>query len=502
MTGAEEPAPRAMRRPPAGVSIALALGLAGTVAMYALAEDARRDAERAAAQRQAVLDFVTRDILGQADPYRNPHATAALPLIEAVERAAAGIDAAVADPASAAAVHALVAAVFFAHDRHADAIAQYERAREIYRSLDAPPAAELVAVETGLCDVHRIAGALAAAEDACQAAHARAAATGAARDVATLKLGQLRGEQGRDEESLALLRPLLAADAFAGEPRLRGELHWAMGLSERGLGRYAAARRHFEALLAQQPGDGVPGTWTAWAYNSLGSVQASIGDYDAAEATLLEARRIFAATQGTGQVEAQMPNIWRGEIRLRRGEWAEAAAMQQALLEAWAPALGPEHPLWLKAQANLAWARAEAGQRREARAALDEALAARAKVLDPSGTAVAVRAIRWTRAAQALGADAEAAQLLGIVDAALAREYPGAHPVRAEAECLHARQALAAGGRDAALARAKACATMLSDFVDERHPLAVEARALVARADALRPVRRESARSPAARSGP
>lgn len=469
-------------RLPFAVGIALALGLAGTAAMYAVAERARDAAEREAEQRRAVIDFVTRDILGQADAYRNAHADPALPLIDAIERAAAGVDERLTDPAAAAAVHAMVAAVFFTHDRHADAVDHYDRARELYRSLDLPPAAALVAVETGLCDVHRIAGNLGRAQEACLAASSRAAASGKGRDLATLKLGQLRGEQGLDEESLAQLRPLLAADAFAGDPKLRAELHWAMGLAERGLGRYAAARRHFDALLALQPGDGIPSTWTAWAYNSLGSVQASLGEYDEAEATLLEARRIFDATQGAGQVEAQMPNIWRGEIRLRRGQWDEAAALQQGLLDAWRPALKPGHPLWLKAQANLAWAQAESGRTAEAQAALDAALRERESVFGRPGDEVAVRAMRWTRAALALGAEAQVDALLAIIDTALVREFPRAHPVRAEAECLHARRALDRGDPPLARSRAKACVDMHARFFDRGHPLAVEAHALLAEA--------------------
>lgn len=473
---------RGRRRLLVAVTVAFALGLAGTITMYAAAEKSRRAAVREGVQREAVLQFVIEDILGQADPYRNKHATAGLPLIEAVERAAQTVGSKIDDPVAAAAVHAMVARVYFAHDRHADAIDQYALARDLYLSLGDAPIDQLVVVETGLCDVHRIVGDLAAAEDACLSAHARTGSGSASAELATLKLGQLRGEQGRDAEALGLLQPLLAADAFSGEPRLRGELHWAMGLAERGLGRYPAARRHFEALLSQQPGDGVPGTWTAWAYNSLGSVQVSIGDYDAAEATLLEARRIFSQSQGDSQVEAQMPNIWRGEIRLRRGQWEEAAAIQEALLEAWTPSLTPSHALWQKARANLAWAQAEAGRRDQARAALDEALRQRAILVGGRDAAATVRAMRWARAAMALGADEDAAELLAIVDESIATTYPAVHPVRAELECLRARQAVATGRRDEGRKHARACADMLAEFVDERHPLAVEARGLLSEA--------------------
>src|SRR5690606_37709742 len=231
------------------------------------------------------------------------------------------------------------------------------------------------------------------AQEACDAALAHAAGAGAAqRDLAMLKMGQLRGEQGQEEASLALLRPLLEAGAFADRPRLRGELYWGLGLAERGLGNYQAARGHFEALLSVDRGNAAPDTWTAWALNSLGSILVSTGDFDAAEATLVQARDLFQASQGSGQVEAQMPNIWRGEIRLRRRQWDEAAGIQESLLEAWRPTLRPGHPLLLKAEANLAWARAEAGQAQAARDALQRALEDRTTTFDGPGDGAAVRA--------------------------------------------------------------------------------------------------------------
>ena len=485
---------RGRRRLLVAVSATLCLGLAGTGAMYASAEQARQAAERQFRERQAVLAFVTDDILGQADPYRNPHAGPGLTLLDAVERAAQRVDARVSDPAAAAAVHAMVGSVFFAQDRHADAIAQYEHARSLYRRLGDDWA--LATLDTALCDVHRIAGDLAAAEGACRSALRRADLSGQGRALAVLKLGQLRGEQGRDAESLALLEPLLAADAFAAEPRLRGELHWALGLAHRSLGRYGPARRQFEALLALQRDGAAAGTWAAWAYNSLGSVLVRTGDFDAAERTLLQARRLFQATQGAGQVEAQMPNIWRGEIRLHRGQWREAIRMQEALLDAWRPTLGPDHALWLKAEANLAWAEAESGLREAATGRLHAALRDRAVVFDRPGDHVAVRTMRWTRAALALGPDAPTAELFAILDAALPREFPGSHPVRAEADCLRARWALQRREAGEARDHAAACLRMLAGFVGQSHPLSVEARDLLAAAGSPPPTQA----TPAARA--
>src|SRR5690606_24956006 len=262
--------------------------------------------------------------------------------------------------------------------------------------------------------------------------------------------------------------------------RLRGELYWGLGLAERGLGNYQAARGHFEALLSVDRGNAAPDTWTAWALNSLGSILVSTGDFDAAEATLVQARDLFQASQGSGQVEAQMPDIWRGEIRLRRRQWDEAAGIQESLLEAWRPTLRPGHPLLLKAEANLAWARAEAGQAQAARDALQRALEDRTTTFDGPGDGAAVRAMRWARAAIALGDRDAAGALLAIADSRLEAEFPRHHPVTAEAACMHAHLALQRGERGVAQARAAECARTLAAFVPDGHPLAVEAHALVA----------------------
>ena len=462
------------------VSVALAAGLAGTATMYSRAEQARRQAEDQARQRQAVLDFVTGDILGQADPYAQAGGGARIPLLTAVERAAARVDAQLADdPASAAAVHAMVGSVYFAQDRHPEAIARFDRARALYRGLGQAQAGALTRVETQLCDVHRIAGDLARAGQACQSAWQRARRSGDDLALATLKLGQLRGEQNRDRESLALLRPLLAAGAFRDDHKAQGELRWALGLAERGLGRFEAARGHFEVLLALYSASGGRSTWTAWALNSLGSVLVETGEYDKAETLLVEARRIFGSTQGAGQVEAQMPDIWRGEIRLRRQQWDEAATIEQALIEAWRGALKPDHPLLLKATANLAWAEAAGGRHAAARARLDAAMRDRAVVFDRPGARIAQRTARWARAALALGDDARAGELLRLLDAALVREYPDAHPLRGEAACLQARWSLARGEHVRAREHAQACSTMLAGFLDAGHPLRQEALALL-----------------------
>jgi len=502
---------------------ALCLGLVASLLLYSRAEKARRQAEEQAQQRQAVLDFVTRDILGQADPYAKAGG-AGISLREAVERASTHVDQRLReDPAAAAAVHAMVAAVDFAQDRHDAAIAAYKRAGALYRQAGDGHAAARVRVDTGLCDVQRIAGRLEEAEASCGSALRLARATGAELDFATLKLGQLRTEQGRYPEAQRILRPLLEGQAFAGDDNAQGELRWSLGLCARNLGHYAAARSHFEALLALYRKSGTDSTWTAWAYNSLGSVMFETADYARAETTLLAARRIFADTQGAGQVEAQMPNIWRAEIRLQRGQWREAADFEAALLAAWST-LAPQHALRQNALASLAWAQAEAGDAVAARALLERAWRDRAKVFGTPGTRIATRTLRWTRAALALGDAERAGELLRIADAAIAREVPDPHPLRGEALCTRARWQLATGNGNGAARSAEACVRMLLRFHPATHPLVRQARVLAAaaRTEGARAakatvagsprsastgwpvtrVRRESARSPAARCSP
>ncbi|HVI59428.1 MAG TPA: tetratricopeptide repeat protein [Luteimonas sp.] len=479
----------------------LALGLAGTFAMYAAAQTARREAEGRARQHQAVLDFINRDIFGQGDAYDDAATPPGISLSAAVERAAARVDRRLHDdPASAAAVHAMVGSVLFARDRHAAAVAEFERARALYRALPGEQGADLARVEAGLCDVHRIAGDLRSAEQACLSALAHARRANADVPYATLKLGQLRTEQGRYTEARALLGPLLSANAFTGDTRSLGELRWALGLCARNTGRFDDALRHFQALLALYRQGGRDSTWLGWAYNSLGSVMVEKGDYADAEAMLLEARDRFSRTQGAGQVEAQMPNIWRAEIRLRQGRWQEAAALQQSLLDAWQGTLKPMHPLRLLAEANLAWAEARGGSRASAQARLDAAWRDRGVVFDPHSR-IAERTSRWVRVALALGDAAATDELLDLLDDALSREFPAPHPLRAEAQCLHAHRAMQRGDRRDARVRALACRAMLSPFVPPGEPRLQEAEALLAARGPM-PARRESGRIRAARSGP
>jgi non-specific serine/threonine protein kinase len=478
--------------------VLLGVGLVGALAMYSMADDARRDAENQARRHQAVLEFVNQDILGQGDAYGSDGTPPDLTLLAAVQRAAKHVDQRLGDdPASAAAVHAMVGAVLFARDQHAAAIGELERARALYDTAGAGNDAALTRVETALCDVRRIASDFAQAEDACMAAWTRAQRSGAEMAFATLKLGQLRTEQGRYADADALLQPLLRADAFRGQTKSQGELRWALGLGARNSGRFDEARSHFQALAALYREAAPDSTWMGWAYNSLGSVMVETGDYANAETTLLAARQAFARTQGAGQVEAQMPNTWRAEIRLRQGRWREAAAMQQALLEAWRGTLRPGHPLRLLAEANLAWAEAAAGQGIAARARLDAALRNRAVVFDGPGDRIVERTLRWIRAALALGDQAAAGELLRVLDAGLAREYPGPHPMRAEALCLRAQWSAASGEQVQAREHASACLAMLARFLAPGHPRLREAEGLFAT-----PVRPGSARSPAARSGP
>lgn len=472
---------RSRRRLWLATATASALGLLGMLGMYAYAEGERRNAERNARQRQALIDFVTRDILAQADPYESANGGTGMSVRQAVENAAARVDRRFGrDTQAAAAVHELIGNVYFGQDQHSRAIAHYIRARDLLATRDDDVGrSDLVRVQTELCDVYRIAHRNDEAHAACDAALALARSR-ADRDFATLKLGQLLTERDRYPQALALLRPLLESPLLRADPKALGELYWSLGQCERGLGRYPQAQRHFEALLALYRGAGERSTWTAWAYNSLGSVLVLTGDYTRAEPMLAEARRIFILTQGDG-VEAQMPNVWRSEIRLRSRRWAEAKAMLEGMQTAWAGTLAPTHPLRLRAEANLAWTEAMLGQRASARRRLQAAVHDRAEVFDSDGR-IAPRTVRWLRTALALGDLERAAWLLSLLEGALAREMPYPHPMHAVAGCLRGELALAR--RDGASARRslQACRRSLLRFVGPQHALVREADALLAMA--------------------
>jgi non-specific serine/threonine protein kinase len=385
------------------------------------------------------------------------------------------------DPAAAAAVHQMLGAIYFGQDKHDAAVAEFEKSRALYRSLGGRHAAALVQVETALCDVHRIGDHLVEAEAACDSAlrHARESDSGLA--LATLKLGQLRGEQGRYPQAQAILQPLLRDKAFAADPKALGELHWALGLGARALGRYPQAREHFEALLAISREGGQPGSWTAWAYNSLGSVLVELGDYERADVMLLAARRLFVESQGADQVEAQMPQAWRADIRLRRGQWSEAKTLLRGMLHAWDGKLQPGHSLRLRAEASLAWAEAMSGERELAARSLQRAIDARAITFEkPDDRTAAVRTLRWVRAALALDDQARAGELLALFDARLRPTLADPHPMRAEADCLRAQWARRGGDEDAARRLATSCRNGFAKFYPATHPLVAEAGALSA----------------------
>ena len=460
------------RRIGLGVTLALAAALLATGGMYLHTEHRRQQAETAIAQRDAMLAFVTRDILGQADPYDSRSTGAAAGGTRAaVDRAAARVDSRLqADPLAAAAVHGMLGSIYFAQDAHDRAIAHLEKARAYALAGGIADPDGLVRIETTLCDVHRIGGRLDAAESACASAvtHARRAGE-AARHLATLKLGQLRGEQGRYRESLELLTPLQESGALDGNPRLEGELYWALGLAERARGDHPAARAHFERLMEVARAMGEETSWLGWAYNSLGSVLVETGEYDRADAMLLRSREVFARTQGEDQNETRMPEAWRAEIRLMRGQWDEAAAILRGIRQAWDGRLPPGHAQQQRISASLAWADAVAGRTAEAAAAL--ATVPRRGDPVPAGAArpSAWRTLRWARVALALGELDRAGELLELFDEDLATDLPAPHPLRSEAQCLHAERALlgeAAGARE----RVAACQAGMARYYAPTDP--------------------------------
>lgn len=431
---------RARRRWRASLALIVVLG-AGLLALWMLYLEAgqrRLQAERATAQRGAMLAFLTDDILGQADPYA---ARQGLPapgsLRAAMDRAAARADDRLQhDPLAAAAVHGMLGNLYFAQDAHDRAVVHLEKARSYARAAGGGDPAGLVQIETTLCDVHRIGGRLETAEEACGSALAQARrGDRPVRDLAVLKLGQLRSDQGRHGDSLALLRPLADRDAFAAVPRLQAELHWAIGLSHRALGDYPGARTHFDRLLAAAQAMGPDSSWLGWAYNSLGSVLVETGEYNRAEDYLRRAHAVFVRTQGPDQVEAQMPEGWRAEIRLRQGRWEEAAVLLRGIRQAWDGRLDEGHPLQQRARAGLALADAMAGRRGEAAAALSRGPADGGDS-DGADRSSAGRLLRWARVALVLGEAGRAGELLDRFERHGRASLPERHPLLAEARCL------------------------------------------------------------------
>ena len=458
---------------------ALAASVVITVAAVLAAHAARARADEEVRESEALVAFLSSDLLAPADG-----ATLAerdISLHRAVERAAATMNTRLRDdPATRVTVHRMIANAYAGWGDQEKAVLHLDRARTLAAQLHGDDDAKTLPIDIALCNALRRAGDTRLAEPTC--AHAeRTAQHGNMRQRATARLARAKllydiGDYGR---SATLLDAVAADDAVltAGE---RVDVQWFSALVDAKLAHFGAADASFRRTLAMREAlNGTRHPLTARAHDDYGLYLVSIGEYAAGERQFNAAQAVFAGGSGAAPADVQAYGMALAD--LSRGEPAPARDRLRRLLPRYRAALGADHLHTLEVASDLALAEAQAGDTQRATTLLRDARATGARVLyGRDGRAVRFH-MRWARTLAALGNPGEADRERKRAEVAMNRSgLAGGHPWRARLHCLAARIALARGDETASRRDGVACLAALRAVGDlpRTYPALAEARAL------------------------
>lgn len=486
----EEVARWRRRRARGFVAIAVLLaGLGLTLWQQQRTEHARMLAE-AAAQRariesdkaNAVVRFMTRDVLSQADPFAVGGSGPDLSLRDAIDRAAAGVDARFAGhPRAAAAVHGTLGATYTGLNQFPPAVRHRTRQVALARA-DGDPTALTDALQ-GLCVALTWLGDVARARPACSEAVAVARKSRRRADIAAAFLGLLHTREGEAAAALALLDPLIARLRVQGDPETLADALWFAAVAHSQLGdavRTERAQRERLATRRRLDGQGSTSMAQAWALADHGGALLAIGREAEGQAQLRRARDAFVERAGPAHPHAWVPEIRRARHLAAQQRWREALAIAQPAFDALHPQVGPQN--WtLMAGAVAMQAHAHLGMS-------DQALAI-APVIEPITTEPGSRYL-YDDMASALASTyatlenpAAARRWLSVLRSL--PEAPGdvSRTLAARIRCHEAEIAYAEGNHAAARTHAQRCRTGLLAALPPRHPLHAWPRRLLARPD-------------------
>lgn len=438
---------------------ALFVGLA--VASWAgwLAWDARRDEAVRRSEAQAVLGFLTDDMLTRADPYRG--GDAGISLRNSLDAAAAKIDQRLGErPLVAAAVHASVAEAYESWGEYAKA-ARHQR-WAIERTEGGSPGAEsLAGQQRRLCQLERLAGNLEGAQTACDAAAARDRETlGAVSDASLVEGAKLLYESGRCGEVVGQLGSVLA-----DEPRrsqlpagVEADARWFIGLCQSRIGEEGAAADSFRALVALRERESGPDDpRTAWALSDYAEALARAGRFAEADAILDRLDRLFLDRLGPDHPDSLAVQYRQGLVAAGQGREEAAAGFFGRAHRGWSQALGERHILTVLAGSELARSLARQGDRQGANALLARLqLAAQPETFGRDARAVDIQEL-WAETLLLLGRTEDAALALAGFRARASEVLPEHHPRLAMARCFESQIATHRGQLDEAGVALSAC---------------------------------------------
>ncbi len=438
---------------------ALCVGLGVATWTGWLAWEARRDEAVRRSEAQAVLDFLTDDVLTRADPYRG--GDVAISLRASLDAAAPSIDERLGGrPLVAAAVHGSVAEAYEAWGEYAKAARHQRLSIERIESSD-PEADSLAAQQRRLCRFERLAGDLGAAQAACDAAIEQdRARLGQVSDASLVEGAALLYERGRCSTALNQLESVLSEDDRRSRlpAGVEADALWFIGLCQSRMGEEVAAAETFRTLVALREAESGPDdAKTAWALSDYAEALARAGRFAEAGAILERLDHRIVDRLGPEHPDALAVDYRRGLIAAGQGRDDEATGLFLRAYAGWGRALGEGHVLTILAGSELARSLARQGDRPQANALLARLqLAVRPLIAGREARAIDIHQL-WVETLLYLGRTEDAAGTLADFLAAAVDVLPEQHPRLAAARCYESQIATHRGRLDEAGAALSAC---------------------------------------------
>ncbi|MCB9878022.1 MAG: tetratricopeptide repeat protein [Planctomycetes bacterium] len=385
----------------ASLSMAVLLLIGGLATSLMFAQQARREATRADAEREvavanaaeavrqqrvaeAVNSFLNDDLLAAVAP---EHMGVDVTVREVLDQAALQLDWSFDDqPEVEAALHLTIGNSFSRLGDPAAARRHFERAIELGEDL--PDGAEgVLKARLGLASASSDAGDVVAAEAAYRAARAAAAAMFGERHRSVLSadndLALLLQHSGRRAEARELYERTIAAEESAlgrdAQNTVTTRANLAQLLTE--LGELDTAEALLvEAVAQQERGRGIHHPLTIDARNSLALLHIQQGKLEQAERELVEVLRLRAATHGDDHLHCARALTSLGNVRSLLANHAAALTDLERAVGLLRPRLGADHPWTLDALGNLCAALLNAGRPAEALPQREALLAAQRRV--------------------------------------------------------------------------------------------------------------------------
>jgi non-specific serine/threonine protein kinase len=473
---------RIWRRIGLAVAATLVVGLLSTGWMYWRAEQARVQATQDAHRAQAMLDFLTDDILSTGNPYGDR--AKEITVHDAVERSAQRLEHRFgADPEAKATMHWAIAKVYQGLSDYDAGIAHFNAAATVSDG-DATtrPLLNRILIDRASAEIDddRL-GDADKTLDRAEAAVLSAEEPGLAKLRLLATRAQLRYEQGRYREAHAIAQQIISVgptnDNTADDPR--ADAFWYAALSSQELADYELAENEYHQLIAlRESALGPSHPYTAWAYTNYGGLLAEMGRNEEGEATLRKAISIFEVALGNDHPDTTAPWFRLAQSYLAQQRWTDATPILENVLAMRRQKLGPNHAWTRSAIFYLADDYAWLGRLDEAEQMIRSATPDSGSFGEDNDLNITLLETRvdvsYLRKSfdSALATNAELSK-------AILKVHSDQYPRYAMTECMAGRILFAQNEFEQALSRVTKCERLLVAKVSATHPYRRQAQALL-----------------------